>query len=354
MAKKAVVYVSAKNPKNEKIIKELKKLIKQIKFDIDNTPDKKEQIAHIYRLRQINNLINIVKGYTKEIKKGSQLEDIKGVGKGSISRIDEILKTGRLSEIKLESAQKEYVKAVDELQEIIGIGPKTAYNLVKTHNIKSIEDLEKAYNDNKIELTHEILIGLKYHGIYKQNIPRAEINKINKFLKKVVKIVDKDLKYEICGSYRRGKLTSNDVDVLITHPKIKTKLQLMQQSNYLIKLVNALKEAEFLIDDLTDKDFEVKYMGFCQYYEGKKKYPVRRMDIRYVPYNSYYTALLYFTGSGPFNEKMRGVVKTLGYRLNEYGLYKITNGKHKKIKVSSEKDIFEKLGMEYVPPEKRI
>ena len=84
-------------------------------------------------------------------------------------------------------------------------------------------------------------------------------------------------------------------------------------------------------------------MGFC------KSDKVRRIDIRYVPYKSYYSALLYFTGSGEFNRNMRTVAISLGYKLNEYGLYK--NGK--KIKVKSEKDIFNELGMEYVDPSKR-
>lgn len=339
--------------KNEKIIKELNKLIEQIKYYIDNTKDKKEQISYIFRLKQIKNLVNIVKNYSKEIKSGSELENIKGVGKGSISRIDEILKTGQLSEIKVGTVEKEYVQSVDELQEIIGIGPKKAYDLVTKHNIKSIKDLIKAYNNNDIEVTHEIELGIKYHNIYKQNIPRAEIDKINKFIGKVVKIVDKDLKYVISGSYRRNKPTSNDIDILLTHPKIKTKLQLMQHKNYLKTIVDAFKKTDFLIDDLTNKDYEVKYMGFGQFYENKKKYPVRRVDIRYVPYNSFYPALLYFTGSGPFNEKMRGLAKTLGYKLNEYGLYKIVDGKPIKIKVNSEKDIFDKLGMDYVEPEER-
>lgn len=353
MAKKSISPKITTNPKNDKIIKELYKLVEQIKYNIDNTMDKKDKIAHTYRLRQIQNLISIIKNYPQEIKQGSDLKDIKGVGKGSISRINEILKTGRLSEIKVGAVEKKHVKAVDELQEIIGIGPKKAYELVTKYNIKSIKDLKKAYNNDEIELSHEILMGLKYHNKYKQNIPRAEIDKVNKFIGEVVNIVDKDLKYIISGSYRRKKPISNDIDILITHPKVKTKLQLMQKTNYLSKLVNALKKADFLIDDLTDKDFEVKYMGFGQYYEGKKKFPIRRVDIRYVPYNSYYPALLYFTGSGPFNEKMRGLAKALGYRLNEYGLYKIIDGKLKKIKVTSEKDIFDKLGMDYVPPEER-
>ena len=43
MAKKSVPKKSTKNPKNDKIIKELYKLVEQIKYDIDNTMNKKEK-----------------------------------------------------------------------------------------------------------------------------------------------------------------------------------------------------------------------------------------------------------------------------------------------------------------------
>ena len=100
---------------------------------------------------------------------------------------------------------------------------------------------------------------------------------------------------------------------------------------------------------MTDKDITTKYMGFCKLKKGKPM----RIDIRYVSYKSYYPALLYFTGSGEYNKKMRGVAESLGYLLNEYGLYKLDGNKKKLINVKSEKDIFDKLGMEYLEPEKR-
>ena len=54
---------------------------------------------------------------------------------------------------------------------------------------------------------------------------------------------------------------------------------------------------------------------------------------------------------------MRQIAKSQGYKLNEYGLYKIIekDGKtvEKFIKVKSEKDIFDKLDMDYVNPEER-
>ena len=77
--------------------------------------------------------------------------------------------------------------------------------------------------------------------------------------------------------------------------------------------------------------------------------PVRRIDIRFVPFQSYYSALLYFTGSFQLNREMRQVAKKLGYKLNEYGLYK----NKKLIKVNSEKDIFDKLKLKYQEPKYR-
>ena len=101
---------------------------------------------------------------------------------------------------------------------------------------------------------------------------------------------------------------------------------------------------------MTFDDYETKYMGYCQL---SKKYPTRRIDIYYTPYQSYYTSLLHLTGSGNFNRKMRGLAIEIGYKLNEYGLYLKQDGKLKRIKVNSEKDIFDKLGMDYIEPKDR-
>jgi DNA polymerase beta len=341
------------NKKNEKLVKEFEKLVGQIKFDIDTSPSKTISMTHFYRLKQIKNVISIIREYPKEIKSGKDLENIKGIGKGSITRIDEILEKGSLSEIKIDAERKEYLKEVEELEQIFGIGRKKAYDLITKHKIKSIKDLKKAYNKGEIELTDQQIVGLKYYNIYKENIPRNEIDQIDKFLFKIIKLVDERLFHTICGSYRRNKMTSNDIDILISHPNIKTKMDIHKHENLLLKLVKKLKEINFLVADLTDRDIEVKYMGFAKF----KDNPVRRIDIRYIPYDSWATGLLYFTGSGDFNKKMRELAIELGYKLNEFGLYKVSYKKDveilKQIKTNSEKEIFDHLGMEYLTPDKR-
>ena len=338
------------NPKNKKIINEFIRLIDQIKYDMDHASTKKEKLRHSFRLRQINNVIKILKKYPKVIKTGGQLADIKGIGKGTVDRINEILKTGKLKEIKSKSQKKEYLKAVRELEKVIGIGDKIANYLVTKHKIKSVPELITAYKKGKITLNDQILLGLKYYGIYQQNIPRAEINKVDKYINKIAMKMDIEMHVIIAGSYRRKKLISNDIDILLSHPKIKTKKDIKKYPNYLVKFVTLLKNKGFIVDDMTYDKYETKYMGFCRL---NKRYPIRRIDIRYVPDKSYYTSLVYFTGSRAFNIKLRNIAISLGYKLNEYGLYKKTNGEYKKIKIKSEKELFNMLGLEYVPPEYR-
>jgi len=335
---------------NYHIIDEFNKLIEFIKIQIDLSPSKKVHTENLFRLKQIMNSLVVIKKYPHIIKAGSDLKDIKGIGAGTIRRIDEILQTGKLSEIKANKNKKLESVNITELEKVHGIGHAKAYDLVTKYGITNVKQLRDQYRAGKIELNDQILMGLKYYDIVKDNIPRVEIDEIYEYLKQLASNVNSKLNIIICGSYRRQKPVSGDIDILVTHPNIKTKKQIKSyESNYLIKFVDKLKKVKFIIDDLTDKDFRTKYMGYCKF----KSNPVRRIDIRYVPSESYYTALLYFTGSGVFNQKMRFVAESMGYLLNEYGLYKLVGKRHIKIKVKSEGDVFKELGLEYLPPEKR-
>lgn len=343
--------------KNDKIISEFEKLVTSVEYDIDTTKDMKEKKKNIYRLKQFTNALNVLKKYTKTIKSSDDLKDEKGFGPGILSRIDEILKTGKLSEIKTDQSKMNTMKNVENLKEIYGIGEKTAYELVTKYNIKNVDELLKAYYQGKISLNNNVIVGIKYHDTYKQKIPRAEVTKIDKYLHNMAKQTDEKLEVTICGSYRRKKPFSNDIDCMITHPNIVTMSDLKKNDSYLTKFINELREDGFILDSLTSDEVETKYMGFCKY---TKKGDVRRIDIRYIPYESYYSALLYFTGSGTFNQTMRQLFKKKGYKLNEYGLYKIrkskTDGsqKLKRIDLTSEKQAFDILGIDYIPPEKRL
>lgn len=336
--------------KNEQIISEFERLVKQIEYDIDHATSKQDRTKNIFRLKHISHALEIFRKYPDEITKGEQLKGIKDIGDGIIKRVDEILKTGTLAEITYKEKDIKYADYVKNLKDVYGIGEKIAYELVTKHNIHTIDELKEAYASGKIALNSNIIMGLKYYDTYAQQIPRIEMTKMDKYLQNVAKQISKNLEIVVCGSYRRKRPFSNDIDCLLTHKKIIT-LDDLHKKNYLTKLIEALIDDEFIVDSLTSGEVETKYMGFCQY---SKKLPIRRIDIRYIPYESYYPALIYFTGSGTFNQKMRQIAKKQGYKLSEYGLFKKTGDKYKKISVHSEKDIFKELHMEYLEPEERL
>lgn len=344
------------NSKNQYIVDEFEKLLKQIEVDIEKSTSKKEEMTNMFRLKSIRVVIKTLKKFPDEIVSINQFKNIKGIGQGTCNRIDEIIKTGKLSEIRVqEKEDKDTLQYIKALMEVIGIGRKKAHELVTVNKIHTVKELQEKFNKGTITLNDNIAKGLKYFDIYKQKIPREEVFKIEQYLHKMTSKVDNELVGIICGSYRRVSPTSNDIDCMITHPSIKTKADLEKKKNYLNLFVKKLIDDGFIIDSLTGEDVTSKYMGFCQLKNTKKnKYPVRRIDIRYMPYESYYTALLYFTGPGEFNMRMRQLAISQNYMLNEYGLF-VVEGKEKikRIKINSEKEVFDILGMEYLDPEKR-
>jgi DNA polymerase/3'-5' exonuclease PolX len=331
---------------NDNIIEQFKLLTKQIKFDIDMASNSKQQLINMYRLGAIQKVVKILEKYKKKITSSEQLKDIKGVGTKSLLRIDEILKTGKLSEIKITGNINKYLDIIASLEDVFGIGRKTAYDLFKKYKITSINDLQKKYDNGDIDLPPNIIKGLKYVDQLKEHIPRKEIDELYVILTNALFALDPQLFGVVCGSYRRQLLESGDVDFIIVHSDIKTKKD-AENINYIEKLVTLLKNKNIIIDSLTGDDVKTKYMGIFRIND----YPLRRLDIRYMPYESFYSAILYFTGAKDFNRKMRQIALNMGYTLNEYGLY---DENKNMFKVSSEKEIFELLNMEYMPPDKRI
>jgi DNA polymerase/3'-5' exonuclease PolX len=221
------------------------------------------------------------------------------------------------------------------------------------------------------KLNSHQLLGVKWFYDMSQKIPRNEVQCAERILKAAAKHMNADLQVTLCGSYRRGRPKSGDIDCLITHPGITTMTELESYPvNILAKFVELLTNLDFLIDHLTDYG-RSKYMGFCIVKQSsdsvstasKKSLIARRIDIRFIPYNSYGAAILYFTGSKLFNTQMRTWAIGKGYSLNEYGLKKIKDEKQKKnikdekedilIPCKTEEEVFRILDYPYKTPEQR-
>ena len=126
--------------------------------------------------------------------------------------------------------------------------------------------------------------------------------------------------------------------------------------NHLDRLIKKLKKPikinnnePLLVDDITDKYYETKYMGFAKY----KDNPFRRIDIRFVAHDVFPSALLYFTGSDKFNIQIRKKAIELGYSLSEHGLKITKKDVPKPPEMKNEKDILDFLEIAYIEPKKR-
>jgi hypothetical protein len=333
---------------NELLIKIFQELIKINEYLLRTSNDAKFKIQNEFRIRSLKTGLRTIKNFQTEIKDVNQLKGISGIGKGIQDRVEEILKTKKLKEldelcknIDCLNLNKKNIK--DELLNIVGVGESLVKKLINEYNLKEVKDFFELVKNNKLKVSKTIELGIKYYNKLKFNIPRQEITKTIDLLEKHIYSIDSYLIIQICGSYRRQKLTSNDIDVLVTTPNILTE-NLKEEEKIIQQIVQKLHQVNFLIDDITP-DSTNKYMGFCKY----NKFPVRRIDIRFIPFLSWYPALLYFTGSKELNLMMRNKAKKLGYKLNEYGLFKGL----KNMYVESEEEIFNLLGMKYLEPQER-
>ena len=291
-----------------------------------------------YRVTAFSKAIRSIKAYPKQIESRREALAISGVGEGIARRINEIIETGTLSEL--------VHTVVSPFSNVSGVGDVTAKKW-EDRGYTSIDDVRTAINRGELTVTHHIAIGLKHYEDLLLRIPRHEIKCVEELLRSTLKLVDTNLVFEICGSYRRELPTSGDIDVLISNPNQDTGIA---KYKYLSRLVRQLHEIGFLVDDLTESG-EKKYMGV--YSAGYKDRTIsRRIDIRCFDYISYYAGIIYFTGSKDFNVHIRKIALSKNLSLNEYGLSDTLTGK--RVFLSSEEELFDILGIKYIPPHERV
>ena len=267
-------------------------------------------------------------------KKGGikALEEIPGVGESIALKIEEYLKTGRIK--GYEKLKKKTPINLEEIIAVEGMGPKKAKVLYQKLGIRNLKDLEKTARAHKIaslfgfgEKTEKnILEGIAFLKRSKGRFLLGEILPKVKEVYEKFKSLKEVEKIDPAGSVRRMKETIGDVDFLVIS-----------------------KNPEKVMDFFVSLPGVIKIWG-----KGTTKASIRMkegfdMDIRVVPDRSYGSALQYFTGSKEHNIATRKIAIDRGFKLSEYGLF----GGSKMIAGADEKEIYQKLGMEWIPPEMR-
>ena len=286
-----------------------------------------------------------IKNHHKKLETWEECNSLPFVGERLAKKIWEIVQTGHLQRLDHVDPKQE---AINLFVGVWGAGPTKAESWI-SQGLRTLEDLK-----NHGKLTRQQEIGLKYYDEFLERMPREEAGKIEEVVKKAALSINPGLQAFACGSYRRGKPTCGDVDVIVSHPDGKS------HEGVMTKLLESLRISGFLTDDLTlaESGEHRKYLGVCKLPGENTKH--RRLDIIVVPYNEWACSLMYFTGSDYFNRSMRLLAKKNGMSLSEHSLNTgvIRKGSEKifdgtPLPVFSEKDVFDYLGLEYREPHER-
>ena len=267
------------------------------------------------------------------------LKRIPGVGESIAEKIEEYLKKGRIE--YYENLRKKMPVEMEELARIEGIGPKRVKVLYQKLGIRTLKDLERAAKAGKIaslfgfgeKSQKNILEGIAFLKSSKGRFLLGEILPAAREIEAKLRTLKEIDQISITGSVRRAKETIGDLDFLATLKKTeKTEIAVQKVMDFFVSLPGV-----------------VKIWG-----KGKTRSSVRMkqgfdMDLRLVPAECYGAALQYFTGSKEHNIETRKIAISKGLKLNEYGVFR----GRKKIAGKTEQEVYQVLGMDWIPPEMR-
>ena len=309
----------------------------------------KQVISDVNRWRALGyeKAIAAIKRHPRPITTHAEASNIRGVGRKMADKIVEILESGSLTKVA-EVCESEKAKVINLFNRVWGAGPASAETWYQ-QGCRTLDDLS-----TKATLNRHQKIGLELFEDLDLRMDRSEAAEIEAVVRAAAGQLREGLEVIACGSYRRGKATCGDVDVLVTHRDGS------QLASLFDELLDKLRSTGFLTHDLTiSRDGrQSKYLGVCKLDKPDSRH--RRLDIIVVPFEERAPALLYFTGSAHFNRSMRLLASKMGMSLSEHALKSgiVRSGREKindgcVIPTPTEESVFEKLGLPYREPNER-
>ena len=292
-----------------------------------------------FRIRSYRNAIRAIENLTERLEDiladpERKLTDIPSIGKGMAANISEISRSGELS--IHQELRSRYPAVALELLKIQGLGPKATALLLNHFQIQSMEDVEQLAREGRLrdlprmgeKLEQKILKSIE---TYKRSAGRFLINAADGLAAEVREYLSQSLgvkKVTSAGSLRRGCESIGDLDFLVTGGSRK------HTADHILKFP---KVAEVVANGENKVSVKLK--------EGIQ------VDVRMLAPESYGAAMQYFTGSKAHNVALRDRAKRMGYKLSEYGLFRISDGG--KIAGRTEEEVYNALGLSYIEPELR-
>ena len=285
-----------------------------------------------FRVRAYHRAARTIEGLPQSVRSllsaQKDLTELPGIGKDLAGKIADIVKTGHFNLLDL--LKKKLPGELGDMAALPGLGPKRVKLLYDKLKVHTLDDLRRAIKAGRLQKLRGFgpTMEKKLAGALEKPVveKRFRIAVAQAEAEALVAFVRNDGRVVVAGSYRRRRDTVGDLDVLVTS-KHGTAVgdKLVRYENVTEVLAHGPTRATVVLRS-----------GL-------------QVDVRVVPEQSYGAALLYFTGSKAHNIALRGLANDRGWKLNEYGLF---SGK-RRIAGATEEEVYEKLGLAYVPPELR-
>ncbi|KAG2043799.1 hypothetical protein BDR03DRAFT_989452 [Suillus americanus] len=298
------------------------------------------------------------------------------LGEKILSMIEEFLRTGRITEAQKMLADLRF-QSLSAFTTVHGIGPHTARRLYDL-GLRTLEELERYYEvkpgvsdeetldaeasaNTEAAVEQSIKTGLALRHDLSQTIPREEVEEINRTIMRELSYIQKGCTSVIAGGYRRGKLQSNDVDIVITHTD--WHLGSQKVKGLCRKLVQRLHEQGVVTHVMHLSGFhkhnvlrthhwdslEKALTVFAWRHDSSRRIVHRRVDLIFAAPEVFWTAVVGWTGSTMFERDLRLWAKQQkGMKFDSSGISRRHDSKlyHPR----TERDVFKALGLVYIHP----
>ena len=273
-----------------------------------------------------------------------KLQEIEGVGKGSATRIAEFLQTGKITDHDDLLAQ--FPPTLAPLLRVQGLGPKTVALLWKECGITSMEELKRKLDTDETALCEIKGMGLKKVESLRKNLEFAQTTQsririgqalpLARWFLEQLRQMKEVKSASHAGSLRRGRETIGDIDLLVAADTENAR----SISDRFIKLEPV---AEVLAKGETKTSIRTK----------RDSGDGVQVDLRIVTPDVFGAALMYFTGSKDHNIALRERAIKQEMKLSEWGLFDTRGSKEKLIAGRTEEEVYQHLGLSWIPPELR-
>jgi DNA polymerase (family X) len=288
-----------------------------------------------FKIRAYRNGADITSNHPHELSLLDEtgLRGIPGIGKDLAARICEIAATGDTAFHK--ELVAEFPATILDILRLQGVGPKTVATLYRELGIRTVDDLKLACADGRIRALKGM--GAKKEALIVKALEERErfagrhllskAHEASAALQAYLRERAPEATVEPVGSLRRGCETIGDLDLLATGAPPSLMDQFIEYPLVERVLGHGDTKSSILIQG-----------GF-------------QADLRLIAPESRGAALQYFTGSKAHNIALRDRAIGLGFKLNEYGLFRIVDDA--RVAGEREEEIYQALGLEVVPPELR-